>query len=79
MDDEECTDTVLNQVDIDRLAHLWDMIHQTNTLCDVLRTLSTSLKYDAMDISTRSLTMLRERIQKKCIAEKTKTHEGLHA
>lgn len=63
MDEKEVSNDTLNPVDIDRLAHLWDMIHQTNTLCDVLRTLTTSMKYDAMDISTRSLAMLQERLR----------------
>lgn len=55
----------INQVDVDRLQHLWDMIAQTQSLCEVLRTLTTHMKCDAAEISTRSLDMLHKRIHRK--------------
>ena len=54
--------TSLNQVDIDRLQYLWDLIQQTNTLCEVLRSLVASTKGDTVEISRKSMQMIQERI-----------------
>ena len=56
--------SAINQVDVDRLQHVWDLIQQTHTLCEVLRTLVASMKTDTVEISTRSLDMLHERIHR---------------
>jgi hypothetical protein len=55
----------LNQVDVDRLQYLWDLIKQTNTLCEVMRTLVAAMKGDTVDISTKSMQMLQEKIDRK--------------
>jgi len=55
----------LNQIDVDRLQYLWDLIRQTNTLCEVLRTLVSSMKADTVDISNKSIQMLQERMDRK--------------
>ena len=57
--------TSLNQVDVDRLQYLWDLIQQTNTLCEVMRTLVASMKGDTVEISTKSMQMLQEKIERK--------------
>ena len=57
--------TSLNQVDVDRLQYLWDLIQQTNTLCEVMRTLVASIKGDTIEISTKSMQILQERIERK--------------
>ena len=57
--------TSLNQVDVDRLQYLWDLIQQTNTLCEVMRTLVASIKGDTLEISTKSMQILQERIERK--------------
>jgi hypothetical protein len=57
--------TSLNQVDVDRLQYLWDLIQQNNTLCEVMRTLVASVKGDTLEISTKSMQMLQERIDRK--------------
>lgn len=54
----------LNQVDVDRLQYLWDLIRQTNTLCEVLRTLISSMKADTVEISNKSIQMLQERMDR---------------
>ena len=58
-------DSCINQVDVDRLQNLWDLIQQTHTLCEVMRTLITSIKCDTVEISTKSLDMLHDRIHRK--------------
>lgn len=58
-------ETSLNQVDVDRLQYLWDLIKQTNTLCEVMRTLVASMKGDTVEISTKSMQMLQEKIERK--------------
>lgn len=62
----------LNQIDVDRLAHMWDLIHQTNTLCDAMRTLSTILKQDAAEITAKSMAKLEETISRKKLLGKKK-------
>ena len=57
--------TSLNQVDVDRLQYLWDLIQQANTLCEVMRTLVASMKGDTVEISTKSMQMLQEKIERK--------------
>ena len=42
-----------------------DLIQQTNTLCEVLRTLVSSMKADTMEISDKSMQMLQERMDRK--------------
>ena len=58
-------DSRINQVDVDRLQNLWDLIQQTHTLCEVMRTLITSIKCDTVEMSTKSLDMLHDRIHRK--------------
>lgn len=52
----------VNSVDVDRLHRLYDLIHQTQTLCDILRALTASLKGDTADISQSALTLLQRRM-----------------
>lgn len=56
--------TTINQVDVDRLQHLFDLIHQTQGLCDVLRTLIASIKHDTVEISTKACERLQQRIER---------------
>jgi hypothetical protein len=58
------TPTTINQVDVDRLQHLFDLIHQTQALCDVLRTLITTIKHDTVEISNKARDRLQQRIDR---------------
>lgn len=62
----------INQVDADRLCHLWDLIQQTNTLCDVMRTATTILRQEATEITTEAMAKLEETISKKKYRPKKK-------
>lgn len=62
----------LNQIDVDRLAHMWDLIHQTNTLCDAMRTLSTVLRQEAADITAAEMAKLEQKISAKKSCRKKK-------
>lgn len=66
----------LNQIDVDRLAHRWDLIHQTTTLCDAMRTMSIILKQEAADVTAASTaasaaaSVAKKNSKKKCFAKK---------
>ncbi len=61
-----------NPIDVDRLAHRWDLIRQTTTLCDAMRTLSMILKQEATEITAASMAALERKISKKKSSVKRK-------
>jgi hypothetical protein len=61
-----------NQIDVDRLAHRWDLINQTTTLCDAMRTMVTILKQEAAEITAGSMAALEKKISKKKCSLKKK-------
>lgn len=52
----------VNHIDVDRLQYLWDLLHQTQTLCETLRSLIMSVKEDTSAVSERAMAMLQDRI-----------------
>jgi hypothetical protein len=69
----------INRVDVDRLQHLWDLIQQTHMLCQVLRTVITSIKNDTLEITTTvvdmATTITTTKQDEKNLFQKIKTHD----
>ena len=55
----------VNKIDIEKLQNKLDRIQQLSKLCEALRTIITAIKFEASEISSRSLAVLQERLQRR--------------